>query len=754
MELNELRFAALLSQKKNSQSSTNISKDFNLSKKTFNNEQNIDEKEEGEISDDQRLDKNNVSVDIAGKSFLKKKGYMNKMSYKKYSRIRDNNTIFYPHLYPPILSQNSPNIKLEGKLALQFLSSQGISFEYLAHLGINKDFLRKIFVEAGLTLPESENSQKNDNFKEKSDLNTNVEDGDKKSPKIIFEKSQNIDIVDHTNKSVDVLNTDQEFSKKQSQYMDSDTFLQNIRDSIIDKKIKNLENIEKNASVSHKRKHASTLNSDNKNISITRRKFGSESAASVVIEFSDDDNEENSDNSNNTDNKPKKILKSENMQRDAIEELKQKEEEIKHMMKIIAKLESSKKKKIAPMEKDVSYVSTSNVTSIDEENSSSFEMIQEKKKASKNSNCETNKAMLHEKEQELQNNLDKINMQLFQKELMVQKLKNKLVDAELLLQKSFQMKSDIEMQLKNVKEALDSVEKCEGNIEDLPMKNLVNSYSISEKLSVTTDSKNEIFISSNSILLTSNQNDCEKIENSNFSNDKDKNRNIETSESLEKIMTTSISHNETNESLENKKNIVEIKKDNDKFNILTDIHELSQAFKSHKEEVSTSIKPVIDSQKNLIINTQESENNIIDNKSDFNFYKQYSSPLRIFHAFRYHPYFLSWVKGGFRSRTYSTRSDPNKKICFFETAGGVCNDDSCKFLHFKDIGQTDDQFLIEISLSPVGETEEEQKNYRIGLRTIIQSIRTTCLFDITKAAQSIIDYRRKFVKDKSRVIPF
>jgi len=66
-------------------------------------------------------------------------------------------------------------------------------------------------------------------------------------------------------------------------------------------------------------------------------------------------------------------------------------------------------------------------------------------------------------------------------------------------------------------------------------------------------------------------------------------------------------------------------------------------------------------------------------------FSPYLSPLRYFKAYRYHPKFIENVSGGYRSLTYSHNIDPMKAVCPFEAAGGVCNDHSCEFQHFRDM---------------------------------------------------------------------
>jgi len=68
------------------------------------------------------------------------------------------------------------------------------------------------------------------------------------------------------------------------------------------------------------------------------------------------------------------------------------------------------------------------------------------------------------------------------------------------------------------------------------------------------------------------------------------------------------------------------------------------------------------------------------------FFTPYESPLKIFRAFRFHPAFQQEVQGGFKSITYSNNIKDDKELCRYELAGGVCNDASCEFQHFRDMG--------------------------------------------------------------------
>jgi hypothetical protein len=68
------------------------------------------------------------------------------------------------------------------------------------------------------------------------------------------------------------------------------------------------------------------------------------------------------------------------------------------------------------------------------------------------------------------------------------------------------------------------------------------------------------------------------------------------------------------------------------------------------------------------------------------FFTLYESPLKNFRAFRFHPNFEQEVQGGFKSITYSNNIADDKELCRYELAGGVCNDASCEFQHFRDMG--------------------------------------------------------------------
>ncbi|KAJ5107767.1 hypothetical protein N7456_004442 [Penicillium angulare] len=146
-------------------------------------------------------------------------------------------------------------------------------------------------------------------------------------------------------------------------------------------------------------------------------------------------------------------------------------------------------------------------------------------------------------------------------------------------------------------------------------------------------------------------------------------------------------------------------------------------------------------------------NNISTSVAPGSKFKPYISPLRHFKAYRYHPTFTNDVSSGYRSLTYSHDIDAMKYFCPYELAGGVCNDRSCEFQHFRDINLSDDKILIEMGSVREGQTEEEKETYIAGLKEIINEMRRDKVKDFNTVASEIVAYRRRFLQDPSRVLP-
>ncbi|KAL6238075.1 hypothetical protein BDW75DRAFT_202559 [Aspergillus navahoensis] len=130
----------------------------------------------------------------------------------------------------------------------------------------------------------------------------------------------------------------------------------------------------------------------------------------------------------------------------------------------------------------------------------------------------------------------------------------------------------------------------------------------------------------------------------------------------------------------------------------------------------------------------------------------YTSPLKLFRAYRYHPNYSDNVSGGYRSLTYSHNIDPLKHVCPFETSGGVCNDRSCEFQHFRDMALSDDKILIQMGSVREGKTTEESDKYVAGLKEAINDMRRDKVKDFNTVAAEIVAYRRRFLQDPTRVL--
>lgn len=128
----------------------------------------------------------------------------------------------------------------------------------------------------------------------------------------------------------------------------------------------------------------------------------------------------------------------------------------------------------------------------------------------------------------------------------------------------------------------------------------------------------------------------------------------------------------------------------------------------------------------------------------------YKSPLRYFHAYRFHSDYRDSVAGGLKSLTYSNRIDPKSPFCPYELDGQQCPGD-CEFQHFKSIGAPDDQILLE--LGKADEYSGEQKSRFIqDLRELLQNFRVNKVKDFDTIARGIIEFRARFLGDSSKIL--
>ncbi|KAI5295177.1 hypothetical protein KEM52_002149 [Ascosphaera acerosa] len=134
------------------------------------------------------------------------------------------------------------------------------------------------------------------------------------------------------------------------------------------------------------------------------------------------------------------------------------------------------------------------------------------------------------------------------------------------------------------------------------------------------------------------------------------------------------------------------------------------------------------------------------------FYTPYASPLRNFRSYRFHPDFPDNVSSGFRSLTYSHQINPELEICGFELSGGVCNDSSCPRQHLRDLGMTDENILLQLGQHREGKTAKEKEQYAAGLKAVVTELRARGTQDFDVIARAITAYRRRFLKDDTRVL--
>jgi len=121
----------------------------------------------------------------------------------------------------------------------------------------------------------------------------------------------------------------------------------------------------------------------------------------------------------------------------------------------------------------------------------------------------------------------------------------------------------------------------------------------------------------------------------------------------------------------------------------------------------------------------------------------YKSPLRIFTSFRFHPLYLTFVPfGGYRSLTYSHHINPTTELCRFELSGGICNDTSCNYQHFKTIILSDAEILKDLVKVVVGENPWSDQNFVRGdLRQRMKIVHDQSGGDFQRMALAVVQYR-------------
>ncbi|KAG9545699.1 hypothetical protein KCU71_g17280, partial [Aureobasidium melanogenum] len=160
------------------------------------------------------------------------------------------------------------------------------------------------------------------------------------------------------------------------------------------------------------------------------------------------------------------------------------------------------------------------------------------------------------------------------------------------------------------------------------------------------------------------------------------------------------------------------------------------------DDLAPELQPTAEQQ----IGVTEAVNTASSNSTNF---KPYESLLKNFKGYRYHPDYPREVQGGYRSLTYSHQIDPNKELCRYEVASGVCNDSSCDYQHFRDMGVSDDTVLLQMGMNG---NPGKNAEYRQGLRDILQQMRDNGSLETEAVATRVAQYRRDFLKDPSNIL--
>ncbi|ERT00287.1 hypothetical protein HMPREF1624_03658 [Sporothrix schenckii ATCC 58251] len=129
----------------------------------------------------------------------------------------------------------------------------------------------------------------------------------------------------------------------------------------------------------------------------------------------------------------------------------------------------------------------------------------------------------------------------------------------------------------------------------------------------------------------------------------------------------------------------------------------------------------------------------------------YESPLQYFESYRFHPQYKTQVPGGFRSLTYSGKIQDDIALCPNEFLGDDCSDPLCSFQHIASIVPKDDQILVELGRSD-DYTGDQKARFVDGLKNLLKKFRDDHERDFDKIAEGIIDFRRRFLGDDSRVL--
>ncbi|KAL5596574.1 uncharacterized protein BROUX77_007258 [Berkeleyomyces rouxiae] len=117
----------------------------------------------------------------------------------------------------------------------------------------------------------------------------------------------------------------------------------------------------------------------------------------------------------------------------------------------------------------------------------------------------------------------------------------------------------------------------------------------------------------------------------------------------------------------------------------------------------------------------------------------------------FHPNFANDVVGGLQSLTYSNNIDPRWAFCTDDLHEGGCpKGNDCEWQHLSNIGIGEDKILVALGNSN-GLNHADRRRFIDGLRQVLVDIKVRDIQDFDLISKAILDYRRDFLGDDSKV---
>ncbi|KAH8589732.1 hypothetical protein B0O99DRAFT_636483 [Bisporella sp. PMI_857] len=144
------------------------------------------------------------------------------------------------------------------------------------------------------------------------------------------------------------------------------------------------------------------------------------------------------------------------------------------------------------------------------------------------------------------------------------------------------------------------------------------------------------------------------------------------------------------------------------------------------------------------------EDSIVANPDETPLFTPYESPLKMLRTYRFHPDYNKEITGGYRSLTYNHNIDPKKTFCPWEL-GGACNDKTCTYQHFKDIGLLDSVIITSLG-NPDEFIGEQRQRFCDGLKHTLSNLREKKVKDFDVIAKEVVAHRTRFLGNESKVL--